>query len=451
MELSEAINAMYKWYEKSEVCYAYLHDVSDPSEFTKSDWFLRGWTLQELIAPKVLKFFTNNWTLIGTREGLIDTITEQTGISREILWSGKIPPEVISQRMFWAAKRDTTKVEDKAYSLLGILGVHMVPIYGIDDVAFEELQHKIIVKYPDQTLFAWCYTPQPEDVEMGDANTPVTSPTGLLASSPSQFPVSYDIDEDDFRTNYLDRIGFRDHMFQPYFNISNNLVNISLPIKYVTGKIWKAILRCSFEPPGDEPQCPLVIYLEEIQPLKFVRVHLARNEEEGDNQTDDVNSIPGSLEWLSDVESKLEGYILRTIHVIGRHLEGPSDDRPRPPPGDPDSLPELSEAERIAQLPRYPPGVKTTNVIVCGEPGVAAGRVVNLVVDKPVIKPLTDYDREAMAVTVIDFTLQSKNIRIFYTIGPRDPFLDLDIYHTAIRNMYQLVQLAEESTSYCCA
>ncbi|KAH0835826.1 heterokaryon incompatibility protein-domain-containing protein [Lanmaoa asiatica] len=164
-ELSEAINSMYKWYQKSEVCYTYLHDVSDPSEFTKSDWFSRGWTLQELIAPKVLKFFTKDWKFIGTREDLIDPIAEHTRISPEILRSGKISPEIaISQKMFWAARRKTTKVEDRAYSLLGILGVNLVPIYGTEDGAFEELQQKIIAKYPDQTLFAWYHiATQPED------------------------------------------------------------------------------------------------------------------------------------------------------------------------------------------------------------------------------------------------------------------------------------------------
>ncbi|KAF8137194.1 heterokaryon incompatibility protein-domain-containing protein, partial [Boletus edulis] len=155
-ELSEAINSMYKWYNESAVCYAYLHDVSDPSRFTESDWFTRGWTLQELIAPKRLKFFTKDWTLIGTREALIDPIAERTGISHEILRSSRIPPEVtISQKMVWARERETSKVEDRAYSLLGILGVNMVPVYGIDNGAFEDLQHRIIAKCADQTLFAW--------------------------------------------------------------------------------------------------------------------------------------------------------------------------------------------------------------------------------------------------------------------------------------------------------
>ena len=466
-ELDEAINSMYKWYRDSEVCYAHLHDVSDPSKFIESDWFTRGWTLQELIAPKCLKFYTKDWTFIGTREELIDRIAERTGISPEILRSRKIPREVtISQKMVWAAQRETTKVEDRAYSLLGILEVHMNTIYGIEDGAFEELQHKIIAKYADQTLFAWCpdqTVTQPEDVEMENAapdpvpdpvpdpapdsvedepSAPSPNTTGLLASSPSQFRKSYEISEDDFRKNYVD--GIRAQYYRSHFFLSNNLVHITAPIKHVEGKIWKAVLRCSFDPPGgDQIQRPLVIYLEETQPWKYYRIHLPRNEEGGedDDETNEGMGVPGSLERLSDAESRLEGYVLQDIDVISRHGESSPDSQS----DDQDVVPVPTEAERISRLPRHPPGVKTTNIIVCGEPGVAAGRVINLIIGDTIIKPLTDYDREAMAVTPIDATLESKNIRIFYVIGPRDPYLDLQVYHTAIRNMYELVQRAKDA------
>lgn len=493
-ELMEAINLMYKWYHKSTVCYAYLQDVSDPAEFIKSEWFSRGWTLQELVAPKVLKFFTKDWGFIGTREDLMDPIAERTGISPDILRSGKIPREVtISQKMVWASKRETTKMEDRSYSLLGILGIRMVPLYGVDDGAFEDLQHRLIVKSPDQTLFAWYHTfIQPEDVEMtdadpapgptptpslnplpasapnptsdaaakptsdsasnptpesieADANTPPLNITGLLASSPSHYLKCYEIPERDFCKNYVDNI--RDYGYRSQFSISNNLVRITLPMKHVIGRVWKAVLRCSFDPPGgDQVQRPLVIYLKEIQPpWKFARVHLAPEEEMGDDQTNEIRGVSGSLERLEDSEVNLHGYLLRDIDVVGRDGESTSDDQLKQPPSDPNSLPEPTEAERIAQLPRHPLGVKTTNIMVCGEPGVATGRVINFIIGSTVLKPLTDYEREPMAVTVIDTTIRSKSIRILYVIGPRDPYLELPTYHTTIRNMYQFVQLVKEA------
>ena len=57
-ELAEAINSMFRWYQNASICYAYLSDVKKSnqenltkSEFESSQWFTRGWTLQELIAP----------------------------------------------------------------------------------------------------------------------------------------------------------------------------------------------------------------------------------------------------------------------------------------------------------------------------------------------------------------------------------------------------------------
>ncbi|KAG6379955.1 hypothetical protein JVT61DRAFT_10522 [Boletus reticuloceps] len=284
--------------------------------------------------------------------------------------------------MVWARERQTSRVEDRAYSLLGILGVNMVTVYGIDNGAFEDLQHRIIAKYADQTLFAWYHTvTQSDDFEMVDADTtpepaPIPTPepapepapeaapaqasepateaaesdartpsrntTGLLASSSSQYLKSYEISEADFRKNYVD--GIRDHSYRSHFYITNNLVHISVPVKHVEGRIWKAILRCSLEPPdGNEIQRPLVIYLEEIVPWKYVRIHLPCNVEEGevedDDQTSSTMDVPGSLERLNDAELRLEGYVLRDIDVVGQHGESDSDGQPRPPPDDPDALP----------------------------------------------------------------------------------------------------------------
>ena len=73
-ELSEAINSMFRWYQRAEVCYAYLSDVDlqgtahlDSSIIHGSRWFTRGWTLQELLAPAVVVFYDKHWTEIGTK------------------------------------------------------------------------------------------------------------------------------------------------------------------------------------------------------------------------------------------------------------------------------------------------------------------------------------------------------------------------------------------------
>ncbi|KAI8955850.1 HET-domain-containing protein [Xylaria longipes] len=163
-ELSEAINRMYRWYEQSALCIAHLEDVEvssidlvDPnSEFRKSSWFTRGWTLQELIAPRKLLFYNKSWACIGDRSTLAPFIQEICGVPCDLLSSDKKPSKYsIAQRMSWAAKRKTTRLEDRAYCLLGLFEINMPLIYGEADAAFQRLQKKIIKKSNDQTIFAW--------------------------------------------------------------------------------------------------------------------------------------------------------------------------------------------------------------------------------------------------------------------------------------------------------
>ena len=167
-ELSEAINAMYRWYENSRVCYVYLHDVTDPSFPTAGDsekcpssegwpeWFLRGWTLQEMIAPKDVQFFNKGWQPIGNKKTLTDTLARITGVAEHILTGGlSFNRPCVAQIMSWAADRETTRIEDQAYSLLGLLGVNMPMLYGEGKKAFHRLQLEIIRMSNDQSIFAW--------------------------------------------------------------------------------------------------------------------------------------------------------------------------------------------------------------------------------------------------------------------------------------------------------
>ena len=164
-ELSEAINSMYRWYENAKVCYAYLHDVTDSRLPTASDderyptskgwpeWFSRGWTLQELIAPSNVQFLNKDWQSIGEKWTLAPTLRKITGIPEHILrhgLDGNRP--CVAQIMSWAAHRTTTRVEDRAYSLMGLLDVML---YGEGKKAFHRLQLEIIRASNDQSIFAW--------------------------------------------------------------------------------------------------------------------------------------------------------------------------------------------------------------------------------------------------------------------------------------------------------
>ncbi|KAI5985151.1 heterokaryon incompatibility protein-domain-containing protein [Pisolithus albus] len=187
-ELSEAINSMYRWYHNSQKCYAYLHDVEDSifpsrqdfSKFHKAggwpEWFSRGWTLQELIAPRQVEFFNKDWVSIGDRKRLTKTLEKITRVPLEVLEEGWIPKRLcVAELMSWAADRTTTRVEDRAYSLLGLFGVNLPILYGEGEKAFQRLQLEILRVSGDHSIFAW--NPKGQFSQLG----------GVLAGSPSDF------------------------------------------------------------------------------------------------------------------------------------------------------------------------------------------------------------------------------------------------------------------------
>lgn len=165
-ELSESINSMFAWYRDCKVCFAYLSDTPASAEPQKqvdkamgSKWFDRGWTLQELLAPREVLFYNKDWGYVGQKSTLADRISQRTGINADVLRDGsvkKIKNFSVAQRLSWAARRITTRVEDRAYSLLGLFDVFMPVIYGEGaENAFLRLQKEIFEETQDQSLFAW--------------------------------------------------------------------------------------------------------------------------------------------------------------------------------------------------------------------------------------------------------------------------------------------------------
>ena len=141
-ELTEAINCMFRWYRGAVKCYVYLSDVStsasDPkvcqsaweADFRKSRWFTRGWTLQELLAPASVIFYSSQHKELGDKKSLARVIHEVTEIPILALDGHSLDTFSTTERMAWAAKRQTTKDEDGAYCLLGIFSIFMPLIYG---------------------------------------------------------------------------------------------------------------------------------------------------------------------------------------------------------------------------------------------------------------------------------------------------------------------------------
>jgi hypothetical protein len=154
-ELSEAIASMFRWYRDAVKCYVYLSDVSvhndDNSQtertwesaFRKSRWFTRGWTLQELIAPKSVEFFSREGECLGNKITLERQIHEITQIPIAALRGTSLSHFSVDERMRWAEKRDTKRKEDKAYCLLGIFNVFIPLIYGEGENACIRLKEEI--------------------------------------------------------------------------------------------------------------------------------------------------------------------------------------------------------------------------------------------------------------------------------------------------------------------
>ncbi|PVH69794.1 kinesin light chain 1 [Cadophora sp. DSE1049] len=153
----DAINSMFRWYRDATKCYVYLPDVSRPPTdaadgsnedwvliFRKSEWFRRGWTLQELIAPALVDFFCKEGDLLGDKASLERHICEVTGIPAGAVRGNPLSSFSVAERMSWAASRETFRQEDKAYSLLGIFDVNMPLIYSEGrDKAMKRLREEI--------------------------------------------------------------------------------------------------------------------------------------------------------------------------------------------------------------------------------------------------------------------------------------------------------------------
>ncbi|KAK5720406.1 hypothetical protein LTR17_015043 [Elasticomyces elasticus] len=267
-ELSEAINSMFRWYNKAQVCYALLSDVHCPhvsspedddiaivptlpdvaSTLAPSRWFERGWTLQELIAPSDLRFYDGNLELISSRQVLACQLSAITGIHVDVLdWPSQLDSHwgrqsvrgtletlqkllqkfSIAERMAWAAARQTSRLEDISYSLLGIFDVNMPMLYGEGNRAFVRLQQEIMRTSKDHSIFAWdrAQAPGPSDFR----------PYGDFAEHPSQFCLA--IAQGRCAGAY----------WPPYsdagFELTNGGLRLTVPIVSSLGTTW-AVLNC---------------------------------------------------------------------------------------------------------------------------------------------------------------------------------------------------------------
>ncbi|KAI9061987.1 hypothetical protein FKP32DRAFT_1630065 [Trametes sanguinea] len=252
-ELTEAVNSMYEWYRRADICYVYLEDVDDDddieapdSQFRQARWHRRGWTLQELIAPRSIVFLSRGWCPLGMKSNLARLLEEVTGVNHEILTHrASLNTISVARRMWWASQRVTTRVEDEAYSLMGIFGVHMAPIYGEGRHAFIRLQEEILRNIPDQSIFAWGRMfppPRPRSCApvlhlrsqsphtMDDDAVPWTQSHSLLARSPRDFEETTSCVVPVSHKRFRNRIDISEDLPLPEYAITSYGVRTQLPV-----------------------------------------------------------------------------------------------------------------------------------------------------------------------------------------------------------------------------
>ena len=290
-ELSEAINSMFMYYRDSAVCYVYLHDFwkkgLQSSQKTKAEslrehlrlceWFTRGWTLQELIAPSTVIFFDRSWSHFGDKRDLADDLSYITRVNASLLKGTKsLEKFSCAQKMSWAALRKTKRPEDRAYSLFGLFGITMPTLYGEGHEAFRRLQEAILIRSPDHTLFAWTLQ-GPEEYPTSTVLRKL-NPYSILAPSPDCFlssssvvpfeklhfdpldqgsELSYRSDLARYRPKDLRRSGR-----SPY-SIVNGGLRIQLTRRYVGDKgrysMFEAILDCYDASNAREHACTICL------------------------------------------------------------------------------------------------------------------------------------------------------------------------------------------------
>lgn len=311
-ELSEAINSMFALYQSARVCYAYLEDVVAPipafdspesyddweSHFIQSQWFTRGWTLQELIAPRFVRFYSKDWAFLGGRERYAELISERCGIASEIL-TGSTPLDsvILAEKMRWASCRQTTRLEDIAYCLLGIFDVNMPLLYGEGPKAFQRLQEEIIKRTNDHSIFAWT-----------DENASHATFYSLFARSPANFENAYNLEKIIRKTGVP-------------FAITNRGLNITLPLRQIdTEELeYLALLDCK---KMDEDGA-ITIHVRRLSQGsdQFTRVdtwHVTSAVDQNGTFTPQSFYVPENLSLLKDIidlRSRVEGFkIQATLH-----------------------------------------------------------------------------------------------------------------------------------------
>ncbi|KDR70924.1 hypothetical protein GALMADRAFT_813202 [Galerina marginata CBS 339.88] len=250
-ELDEAIRSMFRWYRGSAICIIHLADTETKdwpgSTETPDLWFSRGWTLQELLAPPIVKFYSSRWKEFTTAsndksdepftsvirsprqdteyydhykdKSMVDWLSEVTKVPAKDLLHFRPGLSNLRQRLAWSSSRLTTRVEDMAYCLLGIFNVNLSIAYGEGDMSYYRFQRAIMEQSNDRGLFQWyghpstlssmlakepkCFSSDRQPIDT-DAVTSLVDPTFMLTNHGLRLSVS--LFSKEFSINWLNKV-----------------------------------------------------------------------------------------------------------------------------------------------------------------------------------------------------------------------------------------------------
>ncbi|KIK43508.1 hypothetical protein CY34DRAFT_803762 [Suillus luteus UH-Slu-Lm8-n1] len=201
-ELDEAIRSMFRWYRNSHICITYLQETDSIDDLAEEEWFKRGWTLSELLAPFRIKFYGKSWAPLrplhesenDKYDSILQEISRITRIPETDLRAFTPDTNRVQEKMVWASNRRTRRVEDIAYSLIGIFDVSLMVAYGEGKRAFYRLMEAILQRCDHWEIFSW--------------KGPSSSYNAALPADPSCYPAvkttgNYDAEEQINNERYI--------------------------------------------------------------------------------------------------------------------------------------------------------------------------------------------------------------------------------------------------------
>ncbi|KAI5998892.1 hypothetical protein EDC04DRAFT_2794690 [Pisolithus marmoratus] len=288
---------MFAWYRRSALTIVYLSDVPTTGSLGSSKWFGRGWTLQELLAPRTVLFYTQEWSLYKgftlpnhkAEVTVVRGLEEATGIDSRFLIDFSPGVDDARSKLQWASSRCTTRPEDIAYSLFGIFNLHLPVLYGESaEKALYRLLAKIISQSKDISILDWVGVASPfHSCFPAHITSYQTLPSPLSQLDTEEYPST--MSQEPVESTALRRL-YRSLTKLP----PPQFINHRLTLPSITHRATSVQLK------GEDPSTPSYTYKIEASGLKSLEITIQ-------DKLGDAAMEKGALQLVRPWHSKLLG------------------------------------------------------------------------------------------------------------------------------------------------